>query len=357
MTLCNDCEVLPTPLPETGVLYLSPPLQHTLTGLRKFLAKNGFSTLEPYAGVLAIPYKTGDLKLLSSGLAESFSDAEIQDTKSLILNQGQQPTLQELIQMQPLSTLFSKAEGAWLVDMLRENRVFTDFQPIVECRRTDQVFAYECLLRGRQADGKVVSPKLMFDAARSSSLLFYLDRTARQTAIHSVSQHGLRSRVFINFNPSSIYDPAYCLLTTFKAIKAAGIAPQNIVFEVVESDEIKDPDQLVKILAVYRENGFGVALDDLGSGYSSLNMLTRLKPDFIKLDIHLVRDVDRDPYKAVIARRLLEMAQDLGIKTVAEGIETESEWQWVKQHGVDYVQGYLFAKPGSPPPTPRAFAE
>ena len=103
----------------------------------------------------------------------------------------------------------------------------------------------------------------------------------------------------------------------------------------------------------YRDAGFKVALDDLGSGFSSLNLLTMLCPDFIKLDMGLIRDVDSHPVKATIALKLLEAARELGIATIAEGVETLAEWAWVRDHGADYVQGYLFARPGSPPPAPR----
>ncbi len=66
--------------------------------------------------------------------------------------------------------------------------------------------------------------------------------------------------------------------------------------------------------------------------------------------MHLIRDVNNDPYKAQVVSKLLEMWQQLGVRTVAEGVETEGEWQWVREKGTDYVQGYFFARPGSPPP-------
>jgi EAL domain-containing protein (putative c-di-GMP-specific phosphodiesterase class I) len=106
----------------------------------------------------------------------------------------------------------------------------------------------------------------------------------------------------------------------------------------------------------YRNAGFKVALDDLGSGYGSLKLLSRLKPDFVKLDIDLIRGVDHDAYKAAIAGTIFELARKLGVATVAEGIETEAEWAWVRDHGADYAQGFFIARPGSPPPRPRGCA-
>jgi len=88
----------------------------------------------------------------------------------------------------------------------------------------------------------------------------------------------------------------------------------------------------------------------VGSGYSSLNLLSRLRPDYIKLDRELMQGIHDDNYKATITQKLLETAQELGILSIAEGVETEAEYTWLREHGADYAQGYYFARPASPPP-------
>ena len=152
----------------------------------------------------------------------------------------------------------------------------------------------------------------------------------------------------VNFTPSAIYHPAFCLRSTSEAARESGIDPQRIVFEVVECDEVRDVDHLLTILNVYRSVVFRVALDDLGAGYGSLNLLHGLQPDLVKLDVGLVRDVECDPIKATIAAKLLEAAAALDVATVAKGVETESEWAWFREHGATYQQGYLSPdRPGS----------
>jgi EAL domain-containing protein (putative c-di-GMP-specific phosphodiesterase class I) len=100
-----------------------------------------------------------------------------------------------------------------------------------------------------------------------------------------------------------------------------------------------------------------VALDDLGSGYCSLNLLASLRPDFVKLDIGLAQGPGRDPYRAAISRKLIELADDLGVAVIVKGIETEEQWRWLAAHGAEYAQGYFFAEPASPPLIPaRAHA-
>ena len=125
------------------------------------------------------------------------------------------------------------------------------------------------------------------------------------------------------------------------------------MFEFVESEEIIDHSSFLRTLDFFRQQGFRVALDDVGAGYASLNVLVHVKPDFMKLDMGLIRDVDSDLYKSRVAAKLLELAQELQVKTVVEGIETIGEWEWSREHGADYAQGYLFARPDNPPPSSR----
>jgi len=182
--------------------------------------------------------------------------------------------------------------------------------------------------------------------ASAADLMFQVDLAARRSAVAAYgARQGGESRVFIDFAPTSIYDPAYCLKTTFQAVPAAGIRPDQVVFEVTESEHVGDLATLTDVLAHYREAGFGVALDDLGSGYASLNLLHVLKPDFVKLDMELIRDVDARPHKAALAGKLLEAAAAMGIRTVAEGVETGGEYRWVRDHGADLVQGFLIERP------------
>ena len=125
---------------------------------------------------------------------------------------------------------------------------------------------------------------------------------------------------------------------------------------MTKSEAIQDSKLLRNILDFYRKGGFRVALDDLGSGYGSLDLLDALRPDFAKLDMSLVREVDS--YRAAIASKLLELAKDLGVAVVAEGIETEEQWRWLVARGADFAQGYFFARPAFPPPLPApAYAQ
>jgi EAL domain-containing protein (putative c-di-GMP-specific phosphodiesterase class I) len=333
-------------------------MAHTLGNLRDFLRGVAVPFTEPAANLLAVPLASGVLERLADGLGGILTPAELRDTRSLVIGDVASLGLADLAAMQSLATFLARARGQWFTEILRENRLTSHFQPIVSAGAPDSVFAYECLLRGVNPDGTLVAPGRLYQAARDADLLSLLDRAARLTAIREAAAHGLDAadtRLFINFNPTSIYDPAYCLRSTVSAVADTALRPDRIVFEVVESDHIEDIGHLVRIENFYRDAGFQIALDDLGSGYGSLNLLSRMKPDFAKLDMQLVRGVDHDAYKASIVAKLLEMAHELGVATVAEGIETEEEWRWFRDHGADYAQGYFIAHPGSLPPRPRKY--
>src|SRR5262249_4614648 len=249
----------------------------------------------------------------------------LDETRTLLMSPGVVPTISELRHTQSLRALLGRVQGEWLVDLLRQDRLGTHYQPIMPCDFPQTVFAYESLLRGIDHDGTLISPTLIFGVAKAAALLSHVDRAARFAAIRGAVQHKLDSKIFINFIPTTIYDPEFSLGTTLGEIQNNELEPSRIVFEIVESEQVTDVDRLLRILDVYRNVGFLIALDDLGAGYSSLTLLTRLRPDFVKLDVELVREVDIDAYKANIAAKLLELAHSIGIQTIAEGVETLGE--------------------------------
>ena len=350
---CKGCEVLPRPRTDAGVVYVAAALGHTHQSLRALGGHRGGEIQEPHPGLLGFPVGEGELEAVLAALAERLSGPEMEGCRAVFVPQGTEFGLAQLMDTQPLAALVAQVQAGWLAEMIEQGRLLSFFQPIVSSRAPERVFAYECLLRGRGGEGEMVFPDRLFGVARSAELLFHLDRAARVTAIEESSRHGIEVPIFINFNPTAIYDPAFCLRTTIAAAERSGRAPSQFVFEVVESDSISDVEHLLRILQTYRDAGFRVALDDLGAGYGSLNLLSRLQPEFVKFDRELVRDVHGDPYKEAVLGKLVEMAQAVGTQTIAEGVEVRDEWEWVRDRGVDYVQGYLFARPGTPPPVPQ----
>jgi EAL domain-containing protein (putative c-di-GMP-specific phosphodiesterase class I) len=251
--------------------------------------------------------------------------------------------------MTTLRALDVLAQSGWLLDQIAEGRFTSWFHPIVRATDTTEVFAHEALLRGVERDGSFIAPQPILALAREADLLPEVDLAACSAAIREAARHGPDMSVFINFSPAAVRDPDATLRIVLEEIDRVELPRERVVFEVIEADRFGDSPLLERVLSGYRKAGFRVALDDLGAGWSTLNLVHRLRPDFIKLDRELIRGVHQDPVKALIADKLLEIGRGMGIGTIVEGIEEQDELEWMRSHGADYVQGYLLGKPSHLP--------
>jgi EAL domain-containing protein (putative c-di-GMP-specific phosphodiesterase class I) len=261
-----------------------------------------------------------------------------------------------LAKAMPLSAWVAQDSGP-LLSLLKENRLTTHFQPIFRAGGLD-LWGYECLMRGVAADGKMVSPAQIIAWAQQEQLLFMLDRVCRETHLRNAGRAGIpeHAALLINFMPTAIYQPAFCLQTTMNAAREAGIDPGRIVFEVVEQYEVVDRDHLHHILQYYREHGYRVALDDLGSGYAGLNLLGDLDPDLVKIDRDLVSKAVKSPVHRSIVSALVQIGRDNDKLVLAEGIETADELRLMTHLGCDLMQGYHLGRPAAVPATVPACA-
>ena len=349
-TICPGSPDLPRISEQAGTFYLAPPLRHTRDRLYVALGDAGWRIHFPADGVLAVEVEPEGLHRLLPALAAEMSDPEMDAAPAMFMEEGEAFGPASLFQARALSVWSSRAEHAWLLQLIQDEQVRIHYQPIVPAGEVGTAFAHECLVRGVDAHGQTVSPGRLFKAAELAELEFHLDRLARVAAIRDSYSLGIDTPLFINFRPTAIYDPAFCLRTTVGAAERLGVDPQRIVFEVVESEAVSDHAHLRHIVDEYRRGGFRIALDDLGAGYGSLNRLKDLEPDFVKIDRELIRQVHANPGQRTIVAAILGMARDLGITTVAEGVEEREEYEWLLQAGADLLQGFYFARPASPPP-------
>lgn len=214
------------------------------------------------------------------------------------------------------------------------------FQPIVKAS-TRSIHGYEALVRGvGQEPAGVVLGKV------TQENVYSFDQTCRVLAIDLASRLGLSGMLSINFLPNAVYRPETCIRATLEAAEQSGFPTERLMFEVTESERIVDSAHLKSIFAEYKRRGFTVAIDDFGAGYSGLNLLAEFQPDVIKLDMALTRGFDGDKVRRAIVGGILSVCADLSIRVVAEGIETRAEYEALTGEGVDYFQGYYFARPG-----------
>jgi EAL domain-containing protein (putative c-di-GMP-specific phosphodiesterase class I) len=335
---------LPERICGAGTLYLwLREGRSTLRAVRALrLAGRDYEMLESCARV---PLAENDVQLCTAELASALGGEEAKETRALFMPGDAAPQLPDFSRMSTLHSLDVLSRSGWILDQLAEGRFTSWFHPIAHARDTTQIFGHEALLRGIERDGSVISPTPIFSLAREAGLLFEVDSAACRSAIREAARTPAGGCVFINFSPASIRDPHANLKATLKAIEEEGLARDRVVFEVVEADRLADTPHLDRVLRSYREAGLRVALDDLGAGWSTLNMVHRLRPDFIKLDRELIRGVHLDPVKSVIAGKLIEIGRALQIGTIVEGVEEQAELDWARDHGADYVQGFLLGLP------------
>lgn len=214
------------------------------------------------------------------------------------------------------------------------------FQPIVNTV-SGETFAHEALVRGPAGE----SAAAVFERVNEDNL-YQFDQTCRVRAIELAAGLGMQSRLSINFMPNAVYRPEACIQTTLKAAAEFGFPLERIIFEVTEVEKVADQGHLRDIVGHYQQQGFLTAIDDFGAGYAGLNLLADFVPDYVKLDMALVRDIDRNPTRQAIVRGLMTMLGELEVGVIAEGVETREEFKCLSDLGIQLFQGYLFARPG-----------
>ena len=215
------------------------------------------------------------------------------------------------------------------------------FQPIIDLA-THEVFAHEALVRGVEGQGA----QTILSAVDETNL-YAFDQQCRVKAIQHAARLDLvkdGSRLSINFLPNAVYEPKACIKLTLAAAEASRFPVERIIFELTEGEQV-DSAHLGHILKSYKEMGFATAIDDFGAGFAGLNLLAKFQPDIIKLDMDLIRGIDRDRVRRTIVHSMARTCEDLGIRVLAEGIETREECEAVRELGVTLQQGYLFARP------------
>jgi diguanylate cyclase (GGDEF)-like protein len=227
------------------------------------------------------------------------------------------------------------------------------YQPIVDLRSGD-VLGWEALARGPQ-ESYFHSPEILFDFAEEVGCLFKLERACRFQAISRLGELGVGRKLFLNIHPKTMGDPNFRSGQTMEILKENGLSPQHVVLEITERNTIKNFTMFHRTLDHYRSQGYMVAIDDMGTGYSGLSRVAQLRPDYMKVDMSLIRGIDTNPVQRALIETLVTFADKIGSAVVAEGIETPTELSSLMSLGVHFGQGYYLAKPAHPKPLPRSF--
>ena len=214
------------------------------------------------------------------------------------------------------------------------------FQPIVDVVG-GVVFSYEALIRGPAGE-----PAFRVLGGVPEALRHRFDEDSRVAAIALAARLGLTTHLNLNLLPQGLDAGDAPVTRTLEAAERHGLPIDRVILEVTEGEVIDDYARLGRRLNEFRGLGMKVAIDDFGAGYSGLNMLADFQPDQIKIDMNLVRRIERHGPRQAIVRAIAQVCGDLGIDVVAEGVESAEEFAWFADLGVRLFQGYLFARPG-----------
>lgn len=217
------------------------------------------------------------------------------------------------------------------------------FQPVVSLE-DGAVIGYEALSRGPRGS-RFERPDALFAAAAQNDLVWELEYICRTKALERAREMIGDKMLFLNVDPSIIHDHRFHKGHTQEIIRELRLNSGNIVFEITEKSAISDYASFRRILDNYISQGYKVAIDDTGAGYSGLKTLAQTRPNFIKVDMDLVRDIDKDILKQAMMEALHNFSVITGSDIIAEGIETREELDTLISIGVRYGQGYFLARP------------
>lgn len=240
------------------------------------------------------------------------------------------------------------------------------FQPIFGLGvedRDDEIVGYEALARFDRPGEATVGPDVWFAQANIVGLGVELEMKAIGCALVRLHDVPLSRYLAVNVSPATVVSDGFVLALS-GITHGCNVPPQRVVLELTEHEEVVDYDPLKKVMHELRVIGFSfcnpagkrypenyvrVAIDDVGAGFASMKHILALNPDIMKLDVSLIRDLDRDRPRQALAAALVSFGSKLGITVVAEGVETTQELAVLRYLGVHAVQGHLLGRPGALP--------
>ena len=239
-----------------------------------------------------------------------------------------------------------------IADGIARSQFIVLFQPKYNIKNDKPVLAgAEALVRWDHPEFGMVSPGSFISLFEENGLIQLVDDYVWRAAAHQVrkwkDKYGVAVPVSVNVSRIDIQDEAI-VDNILDIVKEAGIEPKDLHLEITESAYASDTHQLVDVVEHFRDRGFMIEMDDFGAGYSSLNMLTSMPIDVLKVDMKFVRGVNEDEKNFRMMELIMEIADFLNVPVVAEGVEEEDQYSTLKDLGCEMIQGYYFSKPVSP---------
>lgn len=234
------------------------------------------------------------------------------------------------------------ADSLWLGDAVLSHDVMCYLQPVLD--RTRQVVGYESFARARTNSGTIVTGEAIVAASKTLGIEFGIDRLLQVSAVETFSASGQNGYLFVNFFPGFIQRPEVYLDGLTEAVKLHKLSPSHVALDFTGCETPHDIHHIKRVSDYCRAKGYAIALDDVESVGVAQHLVEEVKPDFLKLDMKLVKRAGNSNDRETI-RQIVAIAQAGGTRVIAEGIEDEETCTLLLAQGVDYLQGYYFAKP------------
>ena len=235
---------------------------------------------------------------------------------------------------------------------IKEKQFKVNYQPKFNIKGDKPVLcSAEALVSWQHPEIGRVRPDLFIPLFEENGLVTKLDRYVWEEAAHQISlwkkELGLTIPVSVNVSRVDLATPD---MTDFiiKIVKKNGLSPSEYMLEITESAYTSDSKHIIEVVENLRSLGHKIEMDDFGSGYSSLNMLTSMPIDVLKMDKAFINNIQPGNKEMKLVELVLDIANNLGVPVVAEGVETEDEYKMLKEAGCDIIQGYYFSKPIPP---------
>ena len=232
---------------------------------------------------------------------------------------------------------------------LKESELVLYYQPQINLQ-SEKIVGFEALIRWNHPTKGLVAPSYFIHIAEESELIIEIGKWVVKEAMQQMKawyDEGLSpGKVAINFAGKQLESPKLdaCMMDS---LKESGCKPEWIEMEIVERFIMKDTTKSITLLQRFRDMGIDISIDDFGTGYSSLAYLKQLPVTKLKIDQSFVRNLENSPQDRAIAKTIIELGRGLGLKVLAEGVETEPQREFIYQSGCELMQGYLFSKPVS----------
>jgi EAL domain-containing protein (putative c-di-GMP-specific phosphodiesterase class I) len=230
-----------------------------------------------------------------------------------------------------------------LKELILNEQVITLYQPIIKMQ-DGKPMGYEALSRGGTGTA-FQSADQLFGAALKHRLIVEVDRLCRKKALFFSNRLPETARVFVNTLPATMRDPEFQGPHLIRSLEVAGINPRRIVMEITEKLVIDNLSLFQDAMAYFTDLGISFAIDDVGSGYSGLETIAKLKPSYLKIDMSLIRDVHTSAVNREILRAIILLGHGISSEVIAEGIQSAEELKALQVLNVDYGQGFFLGRP------------